>query len=140
MDVSARRAFNLLKEMAYVRVSGTEDEKKAAQRLLEEVKACGIEGKIEEFTVKSGKVHQAKLVVTAPYVKVGGYVLAMKGTAAMEELAEAKNAVKKLGLKLEEIRDFTIDGATHSVIVLRKIAPTPPQFPRRFAKIKQSPL
>ena len=80
------------------------------------------------------------LELTAPYVKVGGKVLALKGSAAREELAEAKNAVKKLGLKVEEIRDFTIDGATHSVIVLRKIAPTPPQFPRRFAKIKQAPL
>jgi len=80
------------------------------------------------------------LELTAPYVKVGGNVLALKGSAAREELEEAKNAVKMLGLKVEEIRDFTIDGATHSVIVLRKVAPTPPQFPRRFAKIKQSPL
>ena len=80
------------------------------------------------------------LELTAPYVKVGGAVLALKGSAAREELEEAKNAVKKLGLQVEEIRDFTVDGATHSVIVLRKIAPTPPQFPRRFAKIKQAPL
>ena len=80
------------------------------------------------------------LELTAPYVRVGGAVLAMKGSAAREELAEAKNAVSKLGLKVEEIRDFTIDGATHSVIVLRKVHPTPPQFPRRYAKIKQSPL
>ena len=80
------------------------------------------------------------LELTAPYVRVGGAVLAMKGSAAREELAEAKNAIAKLGLKLEEIRDFTIDGATHSVIVLRKVHPTPPQFPRRYSKIKQSPL
>ena len=80
------------------------------------------------------------LELTAPYVRVGGAVLALKGAAAREELDEAKNAVKKLGLKVEEIRDFTIDGANHSVIVLRKIAPTPPQYPRRYAKIKQSPL
>ena len=80
------------------------------------------------------------LELTAPYVRVGGAVLAMKGSAAREELAEAKNAVNKLGLKLEEIRDFTIDGAVHSVIVLRKVHPTPPQFPRRYSKIKQSPL
>lgn len=76
MDVSARRAFNLLKEMAYVRVSGTENEKKAAKRLLEEVKACGVEGLMEEFPVKSGRVSHAKLVVTAPYekeYKVTGY-------------------------------------------------------------------
>jgi 16S rRNA (guanine527-N7)-methyltransferase len=80
------------------------------------------------------------LELTAPYVRVGGAVIALKGSAARQELEEAKNAVKKLGLKLEEIKDFTIDGAAHSVIVLRKIAKTPPQFPRRYAKIKQSPL
>ncbi len=80
------------------------------------------------------------LELTAPYVKVGGAVLAMKGSAAAEELAEAKNAIKTLGLKLEDVREFPIDGAMHAVIVLRKIAPTPKQFPRRYAKIKQSPL
>lgn len=80
------------------------------------------------------------LELTAPYVKVGGAVLAMKGSAAREELQECGNAMKKLGLKLEEIRDFQIDGATHPVIVLRKIAPTPKAYPRRFNKIKQSPL
>ena len=80
------------------------------------------------------------LELTAPYVKVGGAVLAMKGTAAKEELAECGNAMKKLGLKLEEVREFPIDGTNHAVIVLRKVAPTPKQFPRRFAKIKQAPL
>ena len=80
------------------------------------------------------------LELTAPYVRVGGAVLAMKGSAAREELAEAQNAIKKLGLKLEEVKDFPMDGTTHSVIVLRKIHPTPPQYPRRYAKIKQAPL
>ena len=80
------------------------------------------------------------LELTAPYVKLGGAVLAMKGSAAQEELAEAKNAIKKLGLKLEKVHTFPIDGAEHSVIVLRKVAPTPNQYPRRFAKIKQQPL
>ena len=80
------------------------------------------------------------LELTAPYVKVGGAVLAMKGTAAKEELAECGNAMKKLGLKLEGVKEFPIDGTNHAVIVLRKVAPTPKQFPRRFAKIKQSPL
>ena len=80
------------------------------------------------------------LELTAPYVKVGGKVLAMKGTAAKEELAECGNAMKKLGLKLEEVREFPIDGTNHAVIILRKVAPTPKQYPRRFAKIKQSPL
>ena len=80
------------------------------------------------------------LELTAPYVRVGGAVLALKGAAAREELEEAKNAVKKLGLKVESLKDFSIDGAQHTVIVLRKIAPTPAQYPRRYAKIKQAPL
>ena len=80
------------------------------------------------------------LELTAPYVKVGGAVLAMKGAAAKEELAECGSAIKKLGLKLEEVKDFPIDGTNHAVIVLRKVAPTPKQYPRRFAKIKQAPL
>ena len=80
------------------------------------------------------------LELTAPFVKVGGFVLAMKGTAAMEELEEAKKAIKLLGLKLEEVREFPVDGTAHTVIVLKKVSPTPAKFPRRFAKIKQAPL
>ena len=80
------------------------------------------------------------LELTAPFVKVGGAVLAMKGSAAAEELAEAKNAIAKLGLAVEQVHHFPVDGADHAVIVLRKIKPTPAQYPRRFAKIKQYPL
>ena len=80
------------------------------------------------------------LELTAPFVKVGGAVLAMKGAAAREELEEAKNAITKLGLKLETVADYPMDGTAHTVLVLRKVKPTPPQYPRRFAKIKQSPL
>lgn len=80
------------------------------------------------------------LELTAPYVKPGGYVLAMKGMAADEELEDAKNAIKRLGLKLEKVVRFPIDDTAHAVIVLKKVAPTPSQYPRRYAKIKQSPL
>ena len=80
------------------------------------------------------------LELTAPYVKVGGAVLAMKGNAGREELEEEKNAIRQLGLKVEKVESFPMDGTEHMVILLRKVAPTPPRFPRRYAKIKQSPL
>ena len=80
------------------------------------------------------------LELTAPYVKVGGYVLAMKGMAAKEELQEAKSAIAKLGLKLERVVEFPVDDTAHAVIVLKKVAPTPKAYPRRYAKIKQAPL
>ena len=69
MEVSARRAFNLLKDLAYVRLSGSEAEKSAAERLLSEAQAAGAQAHIEEFTVKAGTAYPAKLVVTAPYHK-----------------------------------------------------------------------
>ena len=80
------------------------------------------------------------LELTAPFVKVGGYVLAMKGTAAKEELAEAEKAIRTLGLQLEQVKEFPIDDTAHAVIVLKKVRPTPPKYPRRYAKIKQAPL
>ena len=80
------------------------------------------------------------LELTAPYVKVGGAVLAMKGAAGKEELAECRNAIRQLGLKLEAVHEFPMDGTNHMVIVLRKVSPTPAKFPRRYAKIKASPL
>ena len=78
------------------------------------------------------------LELTAPYVRVGGMVIAMKGAATQEELAECGSAIKKLGLKLEAVRRSPVEG--HSLILLKKIAPTPKQYPRRYAKIKQAPL
>ena len=80
------------------------------------------------------------LELTAPFVKVGGVVLAMKGAAAREELEESKNAIRRLGLRLERVQEFPVDGTDHAVIVLRKVSPTPPRYPRRYAKIKQEPL
>lgn len=76
MDVSTRRAFNLLKELAYERVSCSEDEKKCAERLLQEAQAIGVQAHIEEFTVPCGKVNSARFTVLAPYQKeypVTGY-------------------------------------------------------------------
>ncbi len=80
------------------------------------------------------------LELTAPYVKIGGAVVALKGAAAQEELTQAKNAISRLGLDLDRLCPFYIDGAAHNVLVLRKVKPTPPAYPRRFSKIKQAPL
>ena len=80
------------------------------------------------------------LELTAPYVKIGGRILAMKGNTYRQELAEAKNAISRLGLELEKTVEFPLDGTAHAVIVLKKVAHTPAQYPRRYAKIKQLPL
>lgn len=75
-----------------------------------------------------------------PFVKVGGYFLAMKGASAREELDEAERAISLLGGKTEAVAEYPIGDAIHRVVIVRKVKKTPPQYPRRFAKIKQQPL
>lgn len=77
-----------------------------------------------------------------PFVKPGGRFVAMKGPDYGEELDEAKNAVAVLGGKFEKAVSYTIPGTdvTHSLIVIKKIKPTPPKYPRRWAQIKKQGL
>ena len=106
MNVSAHRAFALLKELAYVRVSGSDAEKQAASRLLEEALSTGAEAHLESFTVPCGKVSHARLVVTEPYVKeyaVTGYERA-KSTPAEGLDAEFYYAETLLPVHLQNAR------------------------------------
>lgn len=75
-----------------------------------------------------------------PYVRVGGHFLALKGAAAEEELHEAEKAIGALGGVYERTEAFPIGGATHQVLVIRKIAPTPQRYPRPWSRMKQKPL
>lgn len=75
-----------------------------------------------------------------PFVKVGGEMLAMKST--QEDVSDAGRAISILGGQLEKAYDYTIPGTnvTHRVVRVKKIAPTPAKYPRRFAQIKKNPL
>ncbi|MBE5762149.1 MAG: Zn-dependent exopeptidase M28 [Clostridiales bacterium] len=107
MDVSARRAFNLLKELAFERVSTSPEERKAAERLLKEAKDIGVEANIEEFKVACGRVNHAKLVVTSPYTKeyeVTGYERAASTPQGGLD-AEFYYAENVLPLHLKNVKD-----------------------------------
>ena len=77
-----------------------------------------------------------------PLVKVGGQFLAMKSVDTEDEIAAAKGAIKTLGGKIVKVEDYTIptSGVTHRAVVIEKVSPTPPRYPRAFAKIKKQPL
>ena len=78
----------------------------------------------------------------APLVRVGGHFVAMKGEKAGEEITAAAHAAKVLGLELVGTSDYTLpSGGDHRTLaVYRKIAPTPPAFPREYRKIVKNPL
>lgn len=77
-----------------------------------------------------------------PYVKVGGYFLAMKSTGSDQELTEADHAIRLLGGRISEIQDYLIPGTdiTHRLVVIQKMAPTLKGYPRRWSKIQKEPL
>lgn len=66
-----------------------------------------------------------------PFVKVGGTFVAYKSEKAEAEAAAAGNAVALLGGRLREIREVNVAPRfTRRLIVVDKIAPTPPKYPR----------
>ena len=77
-----------------------------------------------------------------PLVKPGGAFLAMKSVDSDAEIDSARSAIGQLGGKIEKLLDYTVPctEVRHRVVLIRKVKPTPRQFPRAFARIKKSPL
>lgn len=77
-----------------------------------------------------------------PFVKPGGAFLALKGAEMGEELARARRAVSLLGAETESVVPYALPGSGdgRTLVVLRKIAPTPGAYPRASAKIAKAPL
>ena len=78
----------------------------------------------------------------APLLAEGGALVAWKGAAAQDELADGRAAAEILGLKAAEpVRVVPYAGARdHTLHVFRKIAPTPSRFPRRPGMAVKRPL
>ena len=76
-----------------------------------------------------------------PLTKVGGTFVALKGTKAQEEIAEAKEAIKILGGEIQEVKQFFLgDMGVRYLVIIKKVSPTPPKYPRASAKIAKEPL
>ena len=68
-----------------------------------------------------------------PFVKVGGQFVALKGKTFLEELDEARPAIKILGGEKSFVRDVKLPmlDDTRAVIYVNKKFSTPTKFPRR---------
>ncbi len=80
--------------------------------------------------------------LSLPFVRVGGLFVAMKSVDSRAEVDRAAHAIAVLGGRLLPAVDYTIPGTdvTHRLVRVEKVRPTPGQYPRRFAKIKNAPL
>ena len=72
-----------------------------------------------------------------PLVKVGGVLIAQKSEGADEEIEAAKPLIGQLGGKIEKIVRIAIPytDITRRLVVVWKVKPTPPQFPRPYSRI-----
>ena len=77
-----------------------------------------------------------------PFVRVGGSFISMKAADCAEEVAEAAKAIETLGGSAPEIRTYTIPGTdvVRTAVIIKKTAPTPAKYPRRWARISKQPL
>lgn len=77
-----------------------------------------------------------------PYVKVGGYFIAMKGPEVGDEMNTAKKAISLLGGKIIEKIDVEIPHSDlhHNLVVIKKINKTPKRYPRQAGQPKKNPL
>ncbi len=76
-----------------------------------------------------------------PFVKVGGYFIAMKGNAPKEEIEGAKKAVREMGGEVEEIMEVLLpSGIIHTLVIVRKVIPTPSKYPRKAGMPVKKPI
>ncbi len=77
-----------------------------------------------------------------PFVKQGGLFAAMKGPEVTEELREAEKGIRLLGGETERVAEYPVPGAElrHNAVLIRKVAPTPKKYPRKWAAMKKQPL
>ena len=75
-----------------------------------------------------------------PYVKKGGVMIALKGREAENEAGQAEKAIKVLGGELLEIKDAFYKDMEHKIIVIKKTANTPSQYPRKAGKPSKQPI
>jgi len=114
-----------------------------------------IHGRAEDFAQKAEYREKFDLTVSRavanltvllelclPYVKIGGYFVALKGPSIEDEIKDAKVALRVLGGSIEEIIEVDIAGSDlkHNLLVIKKIKDTPKKYPRKAGTANKSPI
>src|SRR4051794_30229028 len=105
---------------------------------VEEVVACGCDA----VTARALAALPVLCEYAAPLLAEGGVLVAWKGAVDTVEDADGLAAAAALGLRREEVRAVEpyAGSERRTLHVLRKIAPTPPSYPRRPGMAVKRPL
>lgn len=96
----------------------------------------------EKYDFATARAVSAMPVLTEfclPFVRNDGLFIALK--SVNEDAKSAENAIKTLGGRLEEVRDYALpSGDKRRIMIVKKISQTPTKYPRSFANISKKPL
>ena len=105
-----------------------------------------LRGKFDVVTARAVAAMPMLSELCIPYAKVGGLFLAMKSREAEAELVAASRAIRTLGGGDVGIETRTLvaegepEPLTRVILTVRKLTPTPAQYPRDFGQIKKKSL
>ena len=76
-----------------------------------------------------------------PFVKVGGFFVAMKGPSSSVEIDNSLNIISLLGGEIQDNFNFTLpDKSERSIILIKKISNTSKIYPRSYKKISSNKI
>ena len=77
-----------------------------------------------------------------PFVKVGGYFIALKGKDGETELENSRKAMEILNVELSDTLEFVLPETDNQrkIYLFKKVSNTPKKYPRQAGKPTKSPL
>jgi 16S rRNA (guanine527-N7)-methyltransferase len=77
-----------------------------------------------------------------PFVRLGGYFIAMKGAKAEEEIQESAKSFQVLGGRLIDVHSFILplETSQRQIILIKKDRSTPNKYPRQAGTPLRSPI
>ena len=110
-----------------------------AERAEDAARDSDLRGRFASATARAVSSAPAVIELTVPFLEVGGVAVLQRGRLDAAERTAAGDAALVLGAELAgEI--VASDGSERRVLLVRKVAPTGPRFPRRAGIPAKRPL
>ncbi len=98
-------------------------------------------GQFDLVTARAVARMQVLAELTIPFLKVGGQLIALKASAAEDELQEAQPALQTLFAKVETSLDYQLpNGDSRNLTLVSKKKETPNKYPRKAGLPNKKPL
>lgn len=138
MDATAKKTVYMNETAALAGI----DNFRAVNARAEEAARSGMGESFDIVSARAVARLNVLMELCAPFLKVGGYFVAMKGAAADEEAGEALRAAEKLGMVFEKKIPYTLPGLDDArfLLIYKKESKTPDLYPRNFSQISKKPL